>query len=499
MGDDPPHPLTIAIRGLDAGSELWNGLARALKDIAEFVATENMSNGSAPWRRSVRGTALDWVGEAQVQPPQSSVPPDVLLDLHGQEIRSQGRTWRVVDSAGNCVLRPFSCLATRKAAPLVTSLYLIELNVRDAGWVVLAEAHISSRRGFRSLLDAVGRTVIWLVKAGICARPGLPRAWCPLTPAKQRGGSLGVARSRFVSARARLRERVSSEIWAIGRVAEPVEEFIRTRIVEPKAWIEVPAREGFIADPFPWPGRDDVVLYEHFPHRTGLGSIEAMVPAGNTMNEIEKLNFNIHTHLSYPFTYRSDGLVICLLEMAAERRQVMYALNPGEAPREVCTVAENVAMTDPTLFRWGKLFWIAYNDADLGMHENLCLLFASRLEGPWLPHKLNPVKIDVRSSRPGGTVFRVGGSLIRPAQDCSSSYGCALTMNRIIECTPESYAEEPVATLLPNPNGRFPDGLHTFSVTSNGVLIDGKRTIVDWNILWQRLSRRLRRTSRSIR
>ena len=299
--------------------------------------------------------------------------------------------------------------------------------------------------------------------------------------------------------RARLRDRVSSDIWAIGRVAEPVEEFVRTRTVEPKAWIEVPAREGFIADPFPWPGREDVVLYEHFRHRRGLGSIEAMVPAGSTMNGIEKLDFNVHTHLSYPFTYRSDGRVICLLEMAAERRQAMYVLNPGETPRELCTVAENVAMADPTMFQWGELLWIAYNDTDLGMHENLCLLFASRLEGPWLPHKLNPVKIDVRSSRPAGTVFRVGEGFFRPAQDCSSSYGCALTMNRIIECTPESYAEEPIATLLPNPDGRFPDGLHTFSVTSNGVLIDGKRTIVDWNILWQRFSRRLRKTSGSIR
>jgi len=499
MGDEAAVPLTIAIRGVDAGSELWKGLARALKDIAELIAMVHVSHGNAPWRRCVRGTALDWVGTAQVQPSLSSVSSDVLLDLHGEEIRSDGRTWRVVNIAGNCVLRPFSCLATREAEPLVTSLYLIELDVRDAGWVVLAEAHISSRRGFRSLLDAVGRTAIWLVRAGIRARPGMPRAWRLSIPTTQRGGSLGAVRSRIGSVRARIRDRVSSEIWAIGRVAEPVEEFVRTRTVEPQSWIEVPAREGFIADPFPWPGRDDAVLYEHFRHRTGLGSIEAMVLGGSTMNGIEKLDFNVHTHLSYPFTHRSEGLVICLLEMAAERRQAMYVLSPGEAPRELCTVAENVAMADPTLFRWGELFWIAYNDADLGLHENLCLLFASRLEGPWLPHKLNPVKIDVRSSRPAGTVFRVGGSLIRPAQDCSDSYGCALTMNRIIECTPERYAEEPIARLLPNPNGRFPDGLHTFSVTSNGVLIDGKRTIVDWNILWQRLSRRLRRASESIR
>ena len=67
-------------------------------------------------------------------------------------------------------------------------------------------------------------------------------------------------------------------------------------------------------------------------------------------------------------------------------------------------------------------------------------------------------------------------------------------MNRIIACTPSWYHEEPVATLLPNPDGRFPDGLHTFSVGPNSILVDGKRSILDWNILLQRLWKRVRKT-----
>jgi hypothetical protein len=495
MVGEPLRPFIIALPGVDADSPLGRGLAHALSDVAGFVTANTTPKVSAAWRRSVRGTMLDWLSKGSVQPSPNPTSSDVLLDLHGQDIRSAERSWRIIDGTGNCVLRPFACLATCEAAPLVTSLYLIESEGDSATWVILAEAHISARRGYRSLLDTVGRTIAWLVSAGVRARPSRAHAWNPPALGPRTGGSLGVLRSRAASLRARLRDHVSSEIWAIGWVAEPVEEFVATRTVEPEVWIEVPARHGFIADPFPWPGRENIFLYEHFCHRTGLGSIEAMARSGNATKAIEQLDLNVRTHLSYPFTYQSDGFVVCLPEMAAERRQVMYVLDRERAPHALCTVAENVSMADPTLFHWEGLYWIAYNDGDLGLHENLCLMFASRLEGPWTAHPLNPVKVDVRSSRPAGAPLEVGGILYRPAQDCSDSYGCALAMNRVIACTPSQYEEEHVATLLANPNGRFPDGLHTFSVTPGGILIDGKRTIVDWNILWQRLARRLHRAA----
>jgi hypothetical protein len=358
----------------------------------------------------------------------------------------------------------------------------------------LAEAHLSSRRSYRNLLDAVGRTIVWLVTAAIRRRPDLPKPpWRPSSRGTKRYGSLDVLHGRMTSLRARLRDHVASEIWAIGRVVEPIEEFLKTRTVEPRSWIEIPAREGFIADPFPWPGREGVLLYERYSHHTGRGSIEAMHHPFIKNGQIQRLDLNVRTHLSYPFTYLTGEHVICLPEMAAERKQVIYVLNPDRPPRELCLVAENVAMADPTLFEYGGLYWIAYNDADLGLHENLCLRFAARLEGPWISHPLNPVKVDIRSSRPAGTPFRVRESVFRPAQDCSQSYGCALTMNRIIACTPSCYDEETVATLLPNPDGRFPDGLHTFSVGPSGILVDGKRFVLDWNILLQRLGKRLRR------
>jgi hypothetical protein len=295
--------------------------------------------------------------------------------------------------------------------------------------------------------------------------------------------------SRFAAA---LRDGLGADVWAIGIVSEPVENFLKSRSVITTSWVEIPSGEGYIADPFPWPGRDGIILHERYSTRRGRGTIEALVQDADATYRSVPLQLNITSHLSYPYTYAEPGLVLCLPEMLGERRQQIYKLEPNAPPAVFCTVAEDVAMADPTLFRHGGLYWIAYNDADLGLHENLCLRYAARLEGPWAPHPLNPVKVDIRSSRPGGVPCKVDEILYRPAQDCSRSYGSALVINKVSTCTPALYEEEPVARLVPDPAGRFPDGLHTISVTSQGILFDGKRIAFSGPIMLRRAQQLMR-------
>jgi hypothetical protein len=87
------------------------------------------------------------------------------------------------------------------------------------------------------------------------------------------------------------------------------------------------------------------------------------------------------------------------------------------------------------------------------------------------------VKVDVRSARPAGTPFVVDGTLYRPAQDCSRTYGGRVTINRVLILTPLAFREEPFAFVDPDPEGPYPDGLHTLSQVGNVTLIDGKRTL----------------------
>ena len=91
----------------------------------------------------------------------------------------------------------------------------------------------------------------------------------------------------------------------------------------------------------------------------------------------------------------------------------------------------------------------------------------------------------MRSARPGGTPFRVGGVLYRPAQDCSSTYGARIIINRVLELGPEVFREEVAATVDPDPCGAYPQGLHTLSAMGDQTLIDGKRSIFAPAQLWR--------------
>jgi hypothetical protein len=87
----------------------------------------------------------------------------------------------------------------------------------------------------------------------------------------------------------------------------------------------------------------------------------------------------------------------------------------------------------------------------------------------------------------------VDGVLYRPAQDCASTYGGAITINRIESLSPERFEEVPVASVEPDPDSAFPDGVHTLVVGDRRVYIDGKRTRLRADLVLTQLCRRLAR------
>ena len=70
--------------------------------------------------------------------------------------------------------------------------------------------------------------------------------------------------------------------------------------------------------------------------------------------------------------------------------------------------------------------------------------------GPWIPHALNPVAVDVHAARPAGRVFERGGRYYRPVQDGAPHYGHAMTIHRIDVLTPTEFRETPVERIEPN-------------------------------------------------
>jgi hypothetical protein len=485
----PEGRLPAAVTGLHlSGVAAASPLAAALR-AALGTAVSISSGGAAPrhgrWQARLRGTNLDWSGPTAPS-PAADPGEAVLLDLHGLEATRARRLWRVVDASGRAVLSPWFGRERCCGSQALFSLFLVQSLDGGRNWSRIGAAHLSGRRRYPQLLRAVGIALVAMIRRAILAPEPAP-PWQPEpiahrdTPWRWRLGFL----------RKQLHDKLTTEHWAIGLASIAPERLLAGEPLMPERWLALPPAEGFLADPFPWPGRPGLLLCERFDHASGLGRLQALrLDAGPDIPAAE-VPLGLRCHLSYPFTWEEGGRIYCLPEMAASRRQVLYELQSDAPPRPTVTIAEDVAMADATLFRHGGLLWLAYTDGDLGLDDNLCLRWAERLEGPWTPHRLNPVKFDLRSSRCAGPVFAQHGELIRPAQDCSGGYGSALVLNRILHCTPESYREEAVARIAPDPDGPYPDGVHTLSMADGVILTDGKRVVFDPWVVLRRIQRRL--------
>jgi hypothetical protein len=278
------------------------------------------------------------------------------------------------------------------------------------------------------------------------------------------------------------------EQWAIGVIDMPAHELLHGFRYDRVRWLE-PTPGSFLADPMALAsdeetGSNVTVLAEAYWFGERRGKIAAMRVDYHS-NAATLTSFSIALerpwHLSYPFLFRHGGHVYCLPEMGEARRVQLFRADPfPEHWVEGPTLLESFPAIDSTLHHDGRRFWLFCGCLDDAPHAKLFLFYSDKLENGWRPHPWNPVRYDRRNSRPAGPLFSHDGCLWRPSQDCSTTYGGALVLNRILELTPSRFREEPALRLTPDPNGPFPDGFHTFCAAGSITIIDGKRHF--WSI-----------------
>jgi hypothetical protein len=275
--------------------------------------------------------------------------------------------------------------------------------------------------------------------------------------------------------------------WAIGVVDAPASSFLGSGPRPPVRWLTEPSRGGFLADPFAV-RRDGelIVLAEQYSFRRTRGVIAALRISDSGRPAIRTV-MEGPFHMAYPYVIEEDGEIFCTPSTPAERRVVLYqATDFPNRWQGIATLIEDFAATDPTIFRHGDLWWLFCTDGDMGSATKLHAWYAPALLGPWTPHALNPLKTDVRSARPAGRPFIHQGTLYRPGQDGSRTYGGAVVLNRVSILSPTEFEETPAAYVPPYEGGPYPDGLHTFCPVGDVVVIDSKREILTVWTLWRR-------------
>lgn len=272
-------------------------------------------------------------------------------------------------------------------------------------------------------------------------------------------------------------ERLYREEWNIGLLHQSAEDIVRRGVAGPPQWLSI--AEGVMrADPGCLPLEDERLLFlaEHMDLWDRRGEVWGSVQHKDASPEEILLRPWISggIHLSYPFPFFDDAGRACLTVESAEANALLLWRQVGEEWIRVGAMFHDMAAIDPTLWRGGERWWLFCGLADDLPNERLHLFHAERPEGPWSAHPANPVKADSGSSRPAGPLFTCGGRLIRPAQDCSRTYGGAVVLNEVKQLDLDGFREAPVRRLEPF-RGAYAAGVHTFCPAGAMTLIDGKR------------------------
>ena len=235
----------------------------------------------------------------------------------------------------------------------------------------------------------------------------------------------------------------------------------------------IPPKDRFWADPcvIEAEGRYYVFLEEYLNEKA-KGHISVMELNRKGVVSGPTTVLNRPYHLSYPFVFEWNGNYYMIPESAANKTVELYRSTsfPFEWELEKVLMTD-VRAKDATLAKVDGIWWMFVSIAEHSIPDELYLFSAESPLGPWTPHRRNPVKSDVRGSRPAGGLFNWNEDLYRPAQNSSGRYGYAISINRVTQLDHERFSEEQVSEILPNWNKNLL-GTHTISIAGDLTVVD---------------------------
>lgn len=231
----------------------------------------------------------------------------------------------------------------------------------------------------------------------------------------------------------------------------------------------------FWADPFPvtYHGKK-YVFFEEYDVKDQKGHLCCMELEQGKLKNKQTVLREAH-HLSFPNVFEWKSELYMLPEKSDSGKLHLYKCT--RFPNQWEIVAElfaDLRIVDPAwLFKDGR-YWLLFNKIEAHEHENNERLYAysadSLCSGTWYSHPQNPVVINKKSARNAGQIIHKNGTWLRPAQDCSKTYGASVRLQSIKVLDPEAkYEETTVEDIVPCTGFK---GLHTYNESDGVVLID---------------------------
>ena len=270
------------------------------------------------------------------------------------------------------------------------------------------------------------------------------------------------------------RNAAQHEEWNVGVLYQPIASLLDAKPSLNVRWLPAPSPGQQRRTPFGYLADGQLnVLYGKYDAAAGKGDISRLRPKRDNVLKRSRTMLSTGDMLSHPYLLEHEGHLLVIPENQAGRVDV-YRVNTANEALDYVRCLLDEELRAPTVFQHEGRWWLFGTKAPW---EDVALYayHAPALEGPWTAHALNPVKTDVRSSRPAGTPFMHQGHLYRPARDNSLTTGWRVALMRVLELSPTAFREELVKTIGPLKGSAWSHGMGTVSAVGDLTLVDGKR------------------------
>jgi hypothetical protein len=277
-----------------------------------------------------------------------------------------------------------------------------------------------------------------------------------------------------------------AESWQIACFEGGLDEVMYQKIKKPK-YISKASSNYYMADPFLWPqSGKNYVLFEYFSYQENIGKIAISDFFGE---QFKILDFGQIGHLSYPFCFEYLSKVYCLPEQASAGALTLFEINISGKVTQYKHLLNNFEARDASIIFYENRWWLFCTKANYFENAALFIFYSDSLDQTFMPHSNNPVKVDVRNSRPAGPLIIKNHQLFRPAQNSAKHYGHKVNINKIVKLTTSSFEEEIMEVIAPLDFGNY-TGIHHITSQNGYTAVDLKRNTFSSYNFTQQLKRK---------
>lgn len=273
----------------------------------------------------------------------------------------------------------------------------------------------------------------------------------------------------------RRRSAIAGE-WNIGVYPHPIATLLEDQGNTNVRWLNSPSPGSHRSEPFGYRATDGQlnVLYRKGEGVNSADVIARVRPRNDGILKRSRTMLSTVADLGYPFVIeRPDGAYVLISYLHQQRTELFRVAEDNDTLDHMRTVLDR-AIVNPTCVSHEGRWWLFGTDPE-APDGVLHAFHASEFDGPYTPHRHDPVKMTGSGCRPAGTFFYHDGSLWRPSVDNTDPLALGVIFNRVVELDADRYHEEAQHTLPGFPRTTYNKGIRTVCAMGDITLVDGIR------------------------